>query len=315
MPTLAIFNPEHDLCLANGSPSYMPPRSALEFARSSAQMMQYLFDDVCVATDTEGAAKAYQTLLDLGTDEAEIKVEAWGWDSVVKRSLLKQGISEKTLPTDREIEQIRRLSNRATCKGVQNDVVQIFSLSDLEQRLKDSKPRVLKAPWSGAGWGLRWISTELTDNERNWILKTIVQQGSVMLEPRYKVVQDFAVEYFADGRGHLLYKGMSLFETQNGVYRGNMLLTDDEIVQRLSQWVGKDEVEKYEGIEQYILSVAQGYKGPVGVDMFVYQDDDGAYHVDHCVEINFRYTMGMVASAYLKKHPEMHGTIFTRIEN
>ena len=33
---LCIFNPEHDLCLAKGRAHYVPPRSAVEFARHDA---------------------------------------------------------------------------------------------------------------------------------------------------------------------------------------------------------------------------------------------------------------------------------------
>ena len=39
---ICIFNPEHDLCLANGTPHYMPPVSALRFAQQSASLMQIL---------------------------------------------------------------------------------------------------------------------------------------------------------------------------------------------------------------------------------------------------------------------------------
>ena len=38
-----IFNPEHDLCLANGSPHYLPPASALKFrADCHRQVEQWL---------------------------------------------------------------------------------------------------------------------------------------------------------------------------------------------------------------------------------------------------------------------------------
>ena len=40
---VCIFNPEHDLCLAKGRAHYVPPRSAVEFARRDAGIMQVLY--------------------------------------------------------------------------------------------------------------------------------------------------------------------------------------------------------------------------------------------------------------------------------
>ena len=40
---LCIFNPEHDLCLANGGPHFVAPASALAFAREGASIMQLLY--------------------------------------------------------------------------------------------------------------------------------------------------------------------------------------------------------------------------------------------------------------------------------
>ena len=47
---LCIFNPEHDLCLGNGRAHYVPPRSARDFARRSAGIMQILYTDaLCIS--------------------------------------------------------------------------------------------------------------------------------------------------------------------------------------------------------------------------------------------------------------------------
>ena len=42
---LCIFNPEHDLCLASGRALYIPPRSAVDFARRDAHLMQALYPE------------------------------------------------------------------------------------------------------------------------------------------------------------------------------------------------------------------------------------------------------------------------------
>jgi hypothetical protein len=50
---LAIFNPEHDLCLANGDANYVPPASALRFARQEAHLMKALYGDDTIALAAE----------------------------------------------------------------------------------------------------------------------------------------------------------------------------------------------------------------------------------------------------------------------
>ena len=43
--TKGIFNPEHELCLANGDPNFVPPESALRFGRDCAKILEILGDD------------------------------------------------------------------------------------------------------------------------------------------------------------------------------------------------------------------------------------------------------------------------------
>ena len=294
----------------------MPPQSALAFARSHKNYMLYVCGRDSVAVDAESAVKVYVSMIENGVAEDTISIQAWGWDAVLRRNLLKQGIPEHKLPSEDDLTLIRRLSHRGSCLAVQPYTVQADCLVEVEECVRSKVNVVMKAPWSGSGWGLRWVSGHLTENDRRWAEKTISSQGAVMVEPRFNVVQNFAVEYYADGLGSLNYKGMSLFETQNGVYRGNVLLTDEEIIRRLGQWVPQCEVENDEEVLRHIrVLTCKGYMGPVGIDKFVYQQADGTYSVNHCVEINFRYTMGMVACAYLKEHPECHGqTLFKSVE-
>ena len=40
-----VFNPEHDYALANNGPHFVPPESAIRFARDCAPFLLYLMDD------------------------------------------------------------------------------------------------------------------------------------------------------------------------------------------------------------------------------------------------------------------------------
>ena len=122
---------------------------------------------------------------------------------------------------------------------------------------------MLKAPWSGAGRGLRWLSHSLTPHDSAWAGKVIREQGCVIAQPRYTIADDFALLYRIEGNA-LAFVGYSLFQTTAGVYRGNLLLPDADIQARTGltpQWRGQ--------IENWLKENLVGqYQGPLGVDLF-----------------------------------------------
>ena len=199
MAVLAVFNPEHDLCLANGNAHYVPPRSARDFARSHAEMMRWMFDDKCVTTDVEKAGDAYRRMIDAGVSSSSIVVEAWGWDSAVWNRLSKAGIPEALLPDNSFVQEVKRLSHRAACLPLQPRVMALHLLADVEQQVFDLGDAVLKAPWSGSGRGLRWVSRKLSQHDIHWASKVLLSQGAVMVEPRYHVVQDLQLSFMLTG--------------------------------------------------------------------------------------------------------------------
>ncbi len=283
---LLIFNPEHDLCLANGSADFVPPQSAVDYARSSSAVMQNLYPDgLCLS--------AYDPLPVEGITE----VVAWGWNVTLKKRLLKAGIPESLLPNDEELSRWRALQHRQTVLPLQPDARRIETAAQVEELLASPNRRwVLKAPWSGAGRGLHWIDGTLSPNDRAWLQKTVAQQSCVVAEPWRKATMDFAVEYFVH-HGKLEFIGYSLFSTAHGVYRENILLSDSEIRARIEVVSSENALaEKRTEVEQFLLSeIVPHYHGPVGVDFVV--DEKGCIHL---CEMNLRHTMGMVAVGKLK---------------
>ena len=52
---------------------------------------------------------------------------------------------------------------------------------------------------------------------------------------------DFAMEFYADGRGRVVFAGYSVFHTGgSGMYAGNDLLSDEKILQKLSAYVPQE---------------------------------------------------------------------------
>lgn len=269
---LCIFNPEHDLCLAKGRAHYVPPRSAVDFARRDAALMAVLYPGaVCTSVyDFQFSVFNYQF------DE----VTAWGWDAVVKHELLKRGIPSGLLPTDEAIGTIRELQHRSTVLPLQPDCHAVHSVGEMEALLAEREHWVMKAPWSGAGRGLRWVHGALTAIDRDWLLKTVEHQRCVIAEPRRDVVADLALEYM-DG----CFAGYSFFKTGSGVYKENIVMSDAEIERTFPVYDARRRVEPW--LE---ANVWPRYRGPLGVDLMV--DAQGQVFVS---EINFRHTMGMVA--------------------
>ncbi len=268
---LCIFNPEHDLCLAKGRAHYVPPRSAVDFARRDAHIMQVLYPEAMCCS-----------VYDLSREQAmrATEVRVWGWDAVVKHELMKRGIDASLLPSDEEIDTIRELQHRSTVLPLQPDCHALHTIDEMEMLLAQRKHWVMKAPWSGAGRGLRWVHGTLTDIDRDWFLKTVEHQRSVIAEPRRDVVADLAVEYMNG-----VFFGYSYFKTGSGVYKENIAMTDAEIERAFPVLAARQRVEPW--LE---ANVWPGYHGPLGVDLMV--DTHGGFFVS---EINFRHTMGMVA--------------------
>jgi hypothetical protein len=291
---ICIFNPEHDLCLAKGRAHYVPPRSAVEFACRDANIMSVLYPDaLCCSVYDNSQFSILNSQLD--------EVVAWGWDAVVKHELIKRGIPAELLPTDEEIETIRELQHRSTVLPLQEDCHAMKSVEEMESLLREREHWVMKAPWSGAGRGLRWVHGALTAIDRDWLLKTVASQRCVIAEPRREVVADLALEYICPFTpSHSLslpftpqFIGYSYFKTGSGVYKENVLWTDEEIERNFPVLAARQRVEPW--LE---ANIWPRYRGQLGVDLMVCVD--GSVHV---AEINFRHTMGMVAHERIKnKH-------------
>ena len=298
---LCIFNPEHDLCLAKGRVHYVPPRSAVDFARRGACLMFLLYPEAH-CTSIHDLPKEFSQSMSTRHRPTSNSIIPWGWNLVLKQDLLDRSVPASLLPSDEALATIRRLQHRATLLPLQPDCQAISDPAQLS--IFNSQFIILKAPWSGAGRGLRWISGNFTPHDIAWAEKVIREQGCVIVQPRYEVADDFALLYRIEGNA-LHFVGYSLFQTSKGVYRGNILLTDADIQKRVGI-----SPQQHERIENWLKENLVGqYEGPLGVDLM--RTVEGDIHVG---ELNLRHTMGHVAHAYLRQHPEAQGSLFNPSE-
>ncbi|MBO4646161.1 MAG: hypothetical protein J5642_06560 [Bacteroidales bacterium] len=333
--TLYLFNPDHDLALAHGVHHYVPPRSALEFRNDAATLPIWTGGSVVLVSGEMdspdflqmcrlfGLSPAFVTESQLGTLPVG-EVRPWGWNHNLRAQLLGWGMEPAVLPGTETLNGIRRLSHRRTAMDAMEFVrerisspqqlplsaVELTDMGQVERFVEDHGEVVLKMPWSGSGRGLRRVFHHLTPHQAGWAAHSIRSSGCVMGEPFYRVVQDFAMEFQC--RQQVEFCGYSLFKTQNGVYQENILLPDGGIVNELSHWLDPKLIEETKVLMTDFLTqkALPWYQGPLGVDMFVYQMGN-QYFLNPAVEINFRMTMGMLSSLFVRNFmaEECHGQL------
>lgn len=326
--SLYIFNPEHDLALANGDPNFNAPLQARKMASDlSALPLWFATSGSFVAADTDAQWLENMqmlfpqlkniTIFSPGDNTCDISgIEPWGWDAAVVNQLLLKNISPNLLLSPDQLTKIRALSHRNISIRAVKFVTQDFDLSgslplpalELDDILKvnlyikQNHPAVIKSPWSGSGKGLIWAESSLTKNYQHRVQNIIEKQGSVIVEPIYDKVLDFAMLFHCvDDIAQ--FSGYSLFETERGFYRSNRLMDDNQILRQITDSGIKQELLQYvrEKILQFIQNeIVAFYSGVLGVDMLVYRDN-GNVKLHPCIEINLRNTMGNVAQLFYKK--------------
>lgn len=323
-----VFNPEHDLALAHNGCHFTPPHAARELRSDLGYIPALWADDgdIVLVEDVkyaEKAARRYRhqvaNVLFVTADElrdiskklfpyTQVSFSVWGWDMAVRQQFLDSGIPSQLLPDKAAIVHVRELSSRMTAvhllpllrelNGTVGASMACSSADDLSVAIKEWGRVVLKAPWSSSGRGIKYVSSELTPSQSGWFQRTIHHQGLVVAEAYNNKVLDFAMEFYAHPDGQVTYEGLSLFQTQNGAYTGNLLATEAEKMRRLNAWLPLDLVEGVKmRIVNYMSQQLKGvYNGPFGVDMMVVAKSDGdCFLLNPCVEINLRRTMGHVA--------------------
>lgn len=179
------------------------------------------------------------------------------------------------------------------------------SIDEIENYITSNKETrfLAKAPYSSSGRGLLWLPIEgLTRPERQILHGHIKKQGSVSIEKVLDKKLDFAMEFYINN-GQALFKGYSLFQTNNkGAYISNYLGSQKEIEGKILNHLNSDLLEdtKSRLIDFFNKDIATYYKGYVGVDMMIYEENDSLL-LHPCIEINARYNMGLLAIEISKR--------------
>lgn len=324
---LHVFNPDHETAMAAGKIPFTAPHAARQL-RHDLGFVAALWadsDDIVIVDDKEAAKEAFSRLHvsaccpvfvepdQLRHIHADIHIDEvcpWGWNKVLKHQLLRWGLSENiSLPDDDMLDRWREMSGRAwaaenilsplvaSCSRTVGKATMVTSPEKALEEEDGLTAWVLKSPWSCSGRGVRYVkSGEADQHLRGWIANVLSKQGYIMREPLYNKVLDLAVEFEAY-KGRVEYQGLSLFETKNGAYTGNIIAPEERKKEMLSNYIDMDIVE---GALRDIALLAQDkisplYTGPFGIDMMVVRNNHDEHVLHPCVELNLRRTMGHVA--------------------
>ena len=330
MKPIFVFNPEHDLALANGDRHYIPPRNIREMAHDLAPLMEE-----ALACSVVGE----------GVSDADVAPLPWGWDFAVNERFRRMGIPAALLPSDAALTALCRRSERATAhhllsafrsehpdEAYVGESVMLSSADDIAPYAERYGHILLKAPLSGSGKGLRHVGFNENDNEdedcrpdeklasslkkvESWASALIQRHGYLTAEPFYTKVTDFAMEFCVSNEAcHFI--GYSLFITDHhGRYIESRLLSDEAIEGVLTQYVTSVSLH---AVRHWIMThwdaiVPTEWNTALhplyfGIDMMIVEGDAG-YQLHPCIEVNLRLNMGIIAHELYRHRlaPEARG--------
>ncbi len=280
-----IFNPEHDLCIANGDENFVPPRSAVGFAKEKMDLTEHL----------------------KRRNKQRRQIIPWGWNPSLRKRLMNEGVDPSDLPSEEELKFIRTHSrrefaldvhSRLSCRGPRvigpDYRIVATNIVEIERFISMYGSAVLKSPLSGSGKGIRFVRERLSESDEGWCRRTLEKQGSVIVERRFEIIKECAMLFECHHEG-IDFIGYSLFESRNGAYSRNILASNEDIEDIIAEYIPRDTLRAIRDELTSILAdtLVGHYEGFLGVDQIICQSDSPAFIP--VSEINLRMTMGLVA--------------------
>lgn len=234
MKQFQVFNPEHDMALANGDKHFIAPKNIREMARDLTPLLEVM--------------QCTHPLV-------------WGWDAVITEQLRRQGIPTDELPTEAALAALRTHSERKMAHQMLHtfctdkpdapyagESILVHTLEEIRSYAAQHGHIVLKDPLSSSGKGLRHVNLNEDENRhqdsspslkkiKNWAEALLHRHGYLTAEPYYNKVQDFAMEFYVQN-GQCRFIGYSLFNTNDhGRYEESILVKDERIEELLEQYI------------------------------------------------------------------------------
>ena len=314
------FNPDNDLALANGGSHYTPTPMAAQLRRDLQLLPGWIAGSGdCVLCDSHewqgwltaatGTAVNIITRRDLPHLCGDVTFMPWGWSPAMRWRLLRDGVNEALLPTEEQITTWRQLSHRRTTIALHQAIsrhagkqfcpapVELSDINGILQFARMHPGCYAKEPWSGSGRG---VYRAIRPDGQDFIQRcqgALNRQGSMLCEQSFERVMDFAVEIQCkQAKAQVI--GYSIFESDFHLqYKRGIVDSMHNLRHTItSQYPDFHSVESalVKALDDIIAPYYQGY---LGVDMLLFDCDDGSTGINPCVELNLRTTMGTVTAA------------------
>lgn len=331
--TIHIFNPDTEYALASGRRHYTPPAHIVTLRRELALLPAvYANPEDCILLLDHPAgplnqlkyaslcaSKGLRILLPEEIKEGEnaskesigwhhdaYRFCPWGWNMSIRQQLLDVFGEDAPVPGVEEMSNLRSLAHRRTTipmleqlgTRLQLEIELPVEITDVETAMKaytENPHRFFKAPWSSSGRGILLTDDLEPYHVEPWLRGIIRRQGSVIMEPAYDRAGDFATEWMCE-KGTACFLGYSMFVTsRRGKYQHNIAADQSEIKGSIQKLINLDLDMVIQSQAEVIENIiAPYYNGPLGVDMLATSDRN----LNPCVEVNLRYTMGMINLLY-----------------
>ncbi|MDL2277756.1 hypothetical protein LJC57_04110 [Parabacteroides sp. OttesenSCG-928-G07] len=324
MSQLHLFNPGHETAILFSERQYTPKANVLKMQKDLALLPLWYGERGDYVWSEEKIDNTFLSLLPKGlTPNASMlslnlqtKLIAAPWGLSPQSLKTFEGLKEKQeipLQIPAWKEEFIALTGRHTAALCLDKIKQLLpgsvlpetpvfytNIPTIKKHLSAHHPPfVIKTPYSSSGQGILWIhSSALAEKEEEWTQGAIRKQGCVSIEKGLQKLQDFALEFYLDEQGDVNYKGLSVFDTaEKGTYSGNRLAAQETMQKELLQHIEEPFFEQVKSAVMQTIKAVYGkiYTGYLGVDMLLYADQSNAVRIHPCVEVNMRYTMGMVA--------------------
>jgi uncharacterized ferritin-like protein (DUF455 family) len=173
------------------------------------------------------------------------------------------------------------------------------SIDEVRDAITD-RESVLKLPVSAAGRGVTFCETPeaALKTAENWLSR----HETILVEPSHQRIFDFSVQYQVTPESITKTGLIRQVIDSRGKYRGSISSPKfcKGLPEELSRFLMNVALPGFNETAPMPRALHRwtrqlGYTGPVGVDSYVYRDDNGELAVRLVCEINPRYTMGRVA--------------------
>ena len=322
------FNPTAEMAVANGIFSYQPPELLQSFEKDMATIMLFFAgdNDVVLVNEHPGHNFIHQ-IRSIKSDLPEFMTEnelilsgrhfdkliPWGWSPVVckKLELILPLINNTSMSSvSHWNDEFKSFYNRMTASKVLELICsenlpeladfsslkpqQCFNTGEVQKLLYEKGRLVLKAPFSSSGRGLQMVRRNTLNNSNiAWINSILEKQKFVMAETLHDKVADLSFHFRLKSNSEPEFLGTVYFETNgNGQFKGCHLQNNPnlEICKLTDLFIAGNGVKVIQHVlKKYYLN----YDGFLGIDAMII-NESGQFKIHPCVEINPRFTMGLL---------------------